>query len=98
MLNIKFLIGFIVPNTFDTCDIATNFVFSESLDENNNEIGIEGVKKLILKHQNSNLKTELQKATEEIRQKSLKKEYREKGVKENEDILDDDLTIVGIGK
>ena len=72
--------------------------FSESLDENNNEIGIEGVKKLILKHQNSNLKTELQKATEEIRQKSLKKEYREKGVKENEDILDDDLTIVGIGK
>ena len=72
--------------------------FSESLDENNNEIGIEGVKKLILKHQNSNLKTELQKATEEIRQKSLKKEYREKGVKENEDILDDDLTIIGIGK
>ena len=44
------------------------------------------------------LKNELQKATEEIRQKSLKKEYREKGVKENEDILDDDLTIVGIGK
>ena len=72
--------------------------FSESLDENNSEIGIEGVKKLILKHQNSNLKTELQKATEEIRQKSLKKEYREKGVKENEDILDDDLTILGIGK
>ncbi len=72
--------------------------FSESLDENNNEIGIEGVKELILKHQNSNLKTELQKATEEIRQKSLKKEYKEKGVKENEDILDDDLTIVGIGK
>ena len=72
--------------------------FSESLDENNSEIGIEGVKKLILKHQNSNLKTELQKATEEIRQKSLKKEYREKGVKENEEILDDDLTIVGIGK
>ena len=72
--------------------------FSESLDENNNEIGIEGVKELILKHQNSNLKTELQKATEEIRQKSLKKEYREKGVKENEEILDDDLTIVGIGK
>ena len=56
------------------------------------------MKKLILKHQNSNLKTELQKATEEIRQKSLKKEYREKGVKENEDILDDDLTILGIGK
>ena len=49
-------------------------------------------------YQNSDLKIELQKATEEIRQKSLKKEYKEKGVKENEDILDDDLTIVGIGK
>ena len=72
--------------------------FSESLDENNHEIGIDGVKKLILKHQNSDLKIELQKATEEIRQKSLKKEYKEKGVKENEGILEDDLTIVGIGK
>ena len=56
------------------------------------------MKKLILKHQNSDLKIELQKATEEIRQKSLKKEYKEKGVKENEGILEDDLTIVGIGK
>ena len=72
--------------------------FSESLDENNNEIGIEGVKKLLQRHQNSKLKTELQKATEEIRQKSLKKEYKEKGVKEDQGILDDDLTIVGIGK
>ena len=37
-------------------------------------------------------------ATEEIRQKSLKKDYKEKGIKENIDILDDDLTIIGIGK
>mgnify|MGYP000007565314 FL=1 len=72
--------------------------FSESLDENNNEIGIDGVKELLKKHQNSKLKIELQKATEEIRQKSLKTEYKEKGVKEDEAILDDDLTIVGIGK
>jgi len=40
----------------------------------------------------------LQKATEEIRQKSLKKEYKEKGFKEDADILDDDLTIIGLGK
>ena len=72
--------------------------FSESLDENNSEIGIDGVKELIIRHQNSKLKIELQKATEEIRQKSLKKEYKEKGLKEDMDILDDDLTIIGIGK
>tara|TARA_B100001996_G_scaffold102757_1_gene77136 strand:- start:1794 stop:3866 length:2073 start_codon:yes stop_codon:yes gene_type:complete len=72
--------------------------FSECLDENKEEIGIDGVKKLILNHSNSSLKKELTNATEEIRQKSLKKEYQEKGIKENSDILDDDLTIIGIGK
>tara|TARA_Y100001970_G_scaffold193074_1_gene234670 strand:+ start:637 stop:2865 length:2229 start_codon:yes stop_codon:yes gene_type:complete len=72
--------------------------FSECLDDNKKEIGIEGVKKLIKNHKNSSLKTELQNATEEIRQKSLKKDYKEKGIKENSDILDDDLTIIGIGK
>ncbi len=72
--------------------------FSECLDENNEEIGIEGVKNLIKTHSNSSLKKELENATEEIRQKSLKKEYQEKGIKENNDILDDDLTIIGIGK
>ncbi len=72
--------------------------FSECLDDNKKEIGIEGVKKLIKNHKNSSLKTELQNATEEIRQKSLKKDYKEKGIKENIDILDDDLTIIGIGK
>ena len=72
--------------------------FSECLDENKEEIGIEGVKELIKSHTNSSLKKELENATEEIRQKSLKKEYREKGIKEKSDILDDDLTIVGVGK
>jgi len=40
----------------------------------------------------------LEGATEEIRIKSLKKDSIERGIKENNDILDDDLTIIGIGK
>ncbi len=72
--------------------------FSESLDENKNEIGIDGVKELLKRNQNSKLKIELEKVTEEIRQKSLKKEYKEKGLEEDKGILDDDLTILGIGK
>ena len=71
--------------------------FSECLDENKEEIGIEGVKELIKNHKNSSLKKELENATEEIRQKSMKKDYKEKGIKEISDILDDDLTIIGIG-
>ena len=72
--------------------------FSECLDENKQEIGIDGVKELILKHTNSSLQKELTSATEEIRLKSLKKEIVEDGVKKDNDILDDDLTIIGIGK
>jgi Amt family ammonium transporter len=72
--------------------------FSECIDEDKKEIGIDGVKELIIKHQNSSLKKELEDATEEIRLKSLKKDTIEKGIKENNDILDDDLTIIGIGK
>ena len=68
------------------------------MDENKQEIGIDGVKKLILNHENSSLKKELENATEEIRLKSLKTGTAEKGIKENNDILDDDLTIIGIGK
>ena len=71
--------------------------FSECMDENKQEIGIEGVKDLILKHENSSLKKELENATEEIRLKTLKTGTLEKGIKENNDILDDDLTIIGIG-
>ena len=72
--------------------------FSECMDENKQEIGIEGVKELILKHENSSLKKELENATEEIRIKTLKIGTSEKGIKENNDILDDDLTIIGIGE
>ena len=72
--------------------------FSECIDENNNEIGIEGVKNLMKKHKNNSLKKELENATEEIRLKSLKKDYKEEGLKKNGDILEDDLTIIGIGK
>mgnify|MGYP000038051571 CR=1 FL=1 len=66
--------------------------------EKKKEIGIVGVKELILRHENSSLKKELESATEEIRLKSLKIDIKEKGIKENNDILDDDLTIIGIGK
>ncbi|EAS85271.1 Ammonium transporter family protein [Candidatus Pelagibacter ubique HTCC1002] len=72
--------------------------FSECMDENKQEIGIDGVKELILKHTNSSLQKELTSATEEIRLKSLKKEIVEDGVKKDNDILDDDLTIIAIGK
>ena len=71
--------------------------FSECMDENKKEIGIEGVKKLILKHQNSSLQKELENTTEEIRLKSLKKDSYDVGIKENNETLDDDLTILGIG-
>jgi len=72
--------------------------FSECMNEKKQEIGISGVKELIIKHQNSSLKKELEDATEEIRLKSLKKGTSEKGIREKNDILDDDLTIIGIGK
>ena len=72
--------------------------FSECQDENKNEIGIGGVKELILKHQNPSLQKELENATEEIRLKSLKINSKESGIKEDNEILDDDLTIIGIGK
>jgi len=72
--------------------------FSECMDENKQEIGIDGVKELILRHKKSSLKKELESATEEIRLKSLKTGVLEKGIKENNDILEDDLTIIGIGK
>ena len=68
------------------------------MNENKKEIGIDGVKELIVKHQNLSLKKELEDATEEIRLKSLKKDTVERGIKESNDILDDDLTIIGVGK
>ena len=68
------------------------------MDDNKQEIGIDGVKELIVKHQNSSLKKELEDATEEIRLKSLKTGTTERGIMDNNNILDDDLTIIGIGK
>ena len=56
------------------------------------------MKKILINHQNSSLQKELENSTEEIRVKSLKKDYKETGIKDNSDILDDDLTIIGIGQ
>ena len=36
--------------------------------------------------------------TEEIKVRSLKKDYLEQGIEEKSNILEDDLTIIGIGK
>jgi len=71
--------------------------FSESKDDQNKEIGIDGIKKLISHNQNSSLKKELKMITEIVRQNSLKKGSKEKGIKINNDLLEDDLTIIGIG-
>ena len=94
------------PSRVDSCEIAVKKAKSFQKKKLKNSVAAsdaffpfpDGVKKLINRHNNSSLKTELENATEEIRQKSLKKEYKEKGIKENLDILDDDLTIIGIGK
>jgi Amt family ammonium transporter len=73
--------------------------FSESLNENNEEIGVEGVSDLILKYSNKDLKSQLSCVTEKIREKviSLSKKNTE-SFKDSGNILDDDLTIIGIGK
>ena len=59
---------------------------SESLDENNKELGIDGAKKIINGNFNSAVKVELTNISKEVVGKSRKK------------ILSDDLTIVAIGK
>ena len=59
---------------------------SESLDENNKELGIAGAKKIINRNFNSAVKVELTNISKEVVGKSRKK------------ILSDDLTIVTIGK
>ena len=59
---------------------------SESLDENNKELGIAGAKKIINGNFNSAVKVELTNISKEVVGKSRKK------------ILSDDLTIVTIGK
>ena len=59
---------------------------SESLDENNKELGIDGAKRIINSNFNSAVKVELTNISKEVVGKSRKK------------ILSDDLTIVTIGK
>ena len=59
---------------------------SESLDENNKELGIDGAKGIINRNFNSAVKVELTNISKEVIGKSRKK------------ILSDDLTIVTIGK
>ncbi len=59
---------------------------SESLDKNNEEVGIEGSKKIINNNFNSNLTDELDNISKEVISNSSK------------DKLDDDLTILTIGK
>ena len=59
---------------------------SESLDENNKELGIAGAKRIINRNFNSAVKVELTNISKEVVGKSKKK------------ILSDDLTIVTIGK
>ena len=59
---------------------------SESLDENNKELGIDGAKGIINRNFNSAVKVELTNISKEVVDKSRKK------------ILSDDLTIVTIGK
>ena len=59
---------------------------SESLDENNKELGIAGAKKIINGNFNSAVRVEITNISKEVVGKSRKK------------ILSDDLTIVAIGK
>ena len=59
---------------------------SESLDENNKELGIAGAKRIINRNFNSAVKVELTNISKEVIGKSRKK------------ILSDDLTIITIGK
>ena len=71
--------------------------YSECRNDQGEEIGIEGVKKLILDNNNSSFKKEISKISKFVEQSSTK------GVNFNIDsgtdnILEDDLTIVGLGK
>ena len=71
--------------------------FSECRNENGEEIGIQGVKQLILNYQNTSLKKELSKIIKDVESKSIKDQNFDQD-KSNESILEDDLTIIGLGK
>ncbi len=72
--------------------------FSESRDTKGKEIGIDGVKKLIIENENNSLQKELKMITNFAKQTSLKKELTNKGLKDSNNLLEDDLTIIGLGK
>ena len=71
--------------------------FSECRNEKGEEIGIDGVKQLITTFQNTSLKKELLKITKDVEKKSTKgQNFDESNNQAN--ILEDDLTIIGLGK
>ena len=71
--------------------------FSECRNEKGEEIGIDGVKQLITTFQNTSLKKELLKITRDVEKKSTKgQNFDESNNQAN--ILEDDLTIIGLGK
>jgi Amt family ammonium transporter len=71
--------------------------FSECRNEKGEEIGIDGVKQLITTFQNTSLKKELLKITKDVEKKSTKAQnFDESNNQAN--ILEDDLTIIGLGK
>ena len=70
--------------------------FSECRNDQGEEIGIEGVKKLITTFKNSSLKKELLKITKDVEKRSTKGNFDKDGSQAN--ILEDDLTIIGLGK
>ena len=72
--------------------------FSESRDTKGSEIGIDGVKKLIIENESNSLQKELKMITNFAKQTSLKKELTNKGIKDSNNLLEDDLTIIGLGK
>jgi Amt family ammonium transporter len=70
--------------------------FSECRNDKGEEIGIAGVKDLINSYQNTSLKKELSKIIKDVESKSTKGQNFDQNNDEN--ILEDDLTIIGLGK
>ena len=70
--------------------------FSECRNDKGKDIGISGVKDLINNYQNASLKKELSKIIKDVEGKSMKGQNFEQN--NNENILEDDLTIIGLGK
>ena len=71
--------------------------FSECRNEKGEEIGIDGVKQLITTFQNTSLKKELLKIIKDVEKKSTKGQNFDQS-NNQANILEDDLTIIGLGK